>query len=108
MVAKRRRSAKKQPSQSPDGNNEDAPSALSPNSGDATELPNETSERSTDLCRACKVDAVNQVTDASKENWVRCDSCKTWYHWRCVGEGDDLETVGKWYSFVTYMLMFLY
>ena len=33
---------------------------------------------------------------AEKESWVRCDACKTWFHWRCAGEG-DLDAVGKWY-----------
>lgn len=48
-------------------------------------------------CPQCKVDANEDGTAvAVKEDWVRCDACKVWFHWRCAGEGDDLETIDKW------------
>lgn len=55
-----------------------------------------------DKCPACK-DIVRPegepIIAADKEKWVRCDACKTWFHWRCVGEGGDLDAVGKWSVF---------
>ena len=50
-----------------------------------------------DRCPECKgsVPEGSQVA-ADKEKWVRCDACKTWFHWRCVGEGGDLDAVDKW------------
>ncbi|TDL27186.1 jumonji superfamily protein [Rickenella mellea] len=50
----------------------------------------------TDCCPACN-NQNEDVQAAKKEDWVRCDSCKTWFHWRCVGEGGKLEYVDKWY-----------
>ena len=48
-------------------------------------------------CPACKGgDTQDDWNQEDKESWVRCDACKTWFHWRCVGEG-DLEAIGKWY-----------
>ncbi|KAI0807049.1 jumonji protein [Fomes fomentarius] len=51
-----------------------------------------------DKCPACKE---GQPEDppavAEKEQWVRCDACKTWFHWRCVGQGGDLDAVDKWF-----------
>lgn len=35
--------------------------------------------------------------ESDKENWVRCDVCKTWFHWRCAGEG-ELDVIDKWYA----------
>lgn len=52
-----------------------------------------------DRCPACQA---GQPEDppavAEKEQWVRCDACKTWFHWRCVGQGGDLDAVDKWYA----------
>ncbi|EMD34482.1 hypothetical protein CERSUDRAFT_140998 [Gelatoporia subvermispora B] len=50
-----------------------------------------------DLCPACKKDDTAQWAAADKENWVRCDACKTWFHWRCAGDGGDLDAVDKWF-----------
>jgi hypothetical protein len=51
-----------------------------------------------DLCPSCSVSLTrNQVKDDDNESWVRCDFCKTWYHWRCVGENGQLETIDKWF-----------
>ncbi|KAI0028349.1 hypothetical protein K488DRAFT_80716 [Vararia minispora EC-137] len=46
-------------------------------------------------CPACT--EAGASTDIEKESWVRCDYCKTWYHWRCVGDGGDLSVIDKWY-----------
>lgn len=49
-----------------------------------------------DKCPACKDGEPDEAqVGADKEQWVRCDACKTWFHWRCAGEG-DLDAVDKW------------
>jgi hypothetical protein len=48
-----------------------------------------------ETCPACNADE-SPLNAAEKESWVRCDACKTWYHWVCAGNGDDLEVVDKW------------
>ena len=48
-----------------------------------------------DMCPACNADE-SPLNAAEKESWVRCDACKTWYHWICAGNGGDLEVVDKW------------
>ncbi|KAH9079132.1 JmjC domain-containing histone demethylation protein 1 [Lactarius deliciosus] len=50
-----------------------------------------------DLCPACCVSLTRDVKDEDSESWVRCDSCKTWYHWRCVGENGQLDVIDKWF-----------
>ncbi|KAH9984732.1 jumonji protein [Russula compacta] len=50
-----------------------------------------------DLCPACSVALTRDIKDEDSESWVRCDFCKTWYHWRCVGENGQLETIDKWF-----------
>ncbi|KAI0302356.1 hypothetical protein B0F90DRAFT_1714157 [Multifurca ochricompacta] len=53
-----------------------------------------------DLCPACSVSLTRDMRsskDEDSESWVRCDSCKTWYHWRCVGENGQLEVIDKWF-----------
>lgn len=50
-----------------------------------------------DLCPSCNVSlSRDQAKNEDSESWVRCDFCKTWYHWRCVGENGQLETIDKW------------
>ncbi|KAI0822678.1 Clavaminate synthase-like protein [Trametes gibbosa] len=55
-----------------------------------------------DKCPACKDNPIDgavlgEQLAADKEKWVRCDACKTWFHWRCVGQGGDLDAVDKWF-----------
>ena len=50
-----------------------------------------------DLCPSCSVSLTRDLKDEDSESWVRCDFCKTWYHWRCVGENGQLETIDKWF-----------
>ena len=46
-------------------------------------------------CPACTEGA---AAPEEKENWVRCDACKDWFHWRCVAdEGQELSQIDKWY-----------
>ena len=49
-----------------------------------------------DLCPSCSASLTRDLKDEDSESWVRCDFCKTWYHWRCVGENGQLETIDKW------------
>ncbi|RDB21548.1 JmjC domain-containing histone demethylation protein 1 [Hypsizygus marmoreus] len=50
-----------------------------------------------DACPACANDSADYNSVFSKESWIRCDVCLTWYHWRCAGNGGDLDAVDKWY-----------
>ncbi|KAH7889882.1 hypothetical protein F5I97DRAFT_1848318 [Phlebopus sp. FC_14] len=50
-----------------------------------------------DTCPACKDRRDSEPDAVSKESWIRCDACKTWYHWVCAGNGGDPETIDKWY-----------
>lgn len=47
-------------------------------------------------CPACKPEDESKPLDSDKESWVRCDACKVWFHWRCVGGEDDLSVIDKW------------
>ena len=58
-----------------------------------------------DLCPSCNVALSRDVKDDDSESWVRCDFCKTWYHWRCVGENGQLDTIDKW--FVPPLILFV-
>lgn len=50
-------------------------------------------------CPQCKDEVDSSPEAVAKEDWVRCEGpCKTWYHWRCVSEGGDLEAIDKWYA----------
>ncbi|KAG9318283.1 Clavaminate synthase-like protein [Chiua virens] len=49
-----------------------------------------------DACPACKDLAVDVQSTVSKESWIRCDACKSWYHWVCAGNGEDVDAIDKW------------
>ena len=50
-----------------------------------------------DKCPACRPDEAPEDTIAQdQESWVRCDACKRWFHWRCAGDGGDLDALDKW------------
>lgn len=55
------------------------------------------SHSSQDSCPACTPDSADSFNAFDKENWIRCDVCKVWYHWRCAGDGSDVEALDKWY-----------
>ena len=48
-----------------------------------------------ETCPACDL-SKETTTAVDKESWIRCDACKTWYHWRCVGDDSDVESIDKW------------
>lgn len=49
-----------------------------------------------DTCPACKDLPTDLQSAVFKENWIRCDACKSWYHWVCAGNGADVDTIDKW------------
>ena len=51
---------------------------------------------SEEKCPACQDEGQQISNSPDRESWVRCDACKSWFHWRCVGQQGDLETVDKW------------
>ncbi|ETW85621.1 hypothetical protein HETIRDRAFT_407575 [Heterobasidion irregulare TC 32-1] len=50
-----------------------------------------------DRCPACKNENVEDLASIKKENWIRCDACRAWFHWRCLNESGDLDTIDKWF-----------
>lgn len=54
------------------------------------------SQNNKETCPACIQDSAETQTTFAKENWILCDSCKSWYHWRCAGNGGDVGVVDKW------------
>lgn len=49
-----------------------------------------------DSCPACKDLPTDVQSTVFKESWIRCDACKSWYHWVCAGNGADVDTIDKW------------
>ncbi|KAF6742344.1 JmjC domain-containing histone demethylation protein 1 [Ephemerocybe angulata] len=50
-------------------------------------------DSSEETCPLCAPD----VKLLRKEDWVECEACNTWYHWRCAGNGEDVKRVAKWF-----------
>ncbi|KAJ3974162.1 jumonji protein [Lentinula raphanica] len=50
-----------------------------------------------DRCPACTPETIAQLDDEINEQWAMCGACKIWYHWRCAGDGVDLDTIDKWF-----------
>jgi len=50
-----------------------------------------------DSCPGCTPSSKELMKGSRKESWIECDNCNTWYHWRCVGKGEDVENISKWY-----------
>lgn len=48
-------------------------------------------------CPACTPETREQMSTSRKESWIQCDHCSTWHHWRCAGNGEDVEMIAKWY-----------
>jgi hypothetical protein len=92
MAPRRRRATRSATKKSPEPSPE-------PSSGTPTQVEEnieaQQSHTQDDACPACKADE-SPLNAAEKESWVRCDACKTWYHWVCAGNGDDIEAVDKW------------
>ncbi|KAG6910882.1 hypothetical protein DXG01_006565 [Tephrocybe rancida] len=91
MARTRRRSLRNDVQKSPES------SPLSSTSPPATIEPEASKRDSEENCPACPAGTGDSGNPFSKEQWVRCDVCMTWYHWRCVGSGGDVDTVDKWY-----------
>ena len=49
-----------------------------------------------DSCPSCTPTSRELMKSSRKENWIECDSCNTWHHWRCVRNGEDVENIAKW------------
>ena len=54
------------------------------------------SDDESDSCPACKTSTADDVDGGTKENWIGCDACKTWFHWRCAGNGENMDVINKW------------
>ncbi|KAF8185034.1 hypothetical protein K438DRAFT_1837300 [Mycena galopus ATCC 62051] len=64
---------------------------------------------SAEACPGCTTESSASFNQFEKESWIRCDVCKTWYHWRCasteppsfVSEDDKkeytIDKIDKWY-----------
>ncbi|KAJ6547217.1 JmjC domain-containing histone demethylation protein 1 [Mycena capillaripes] len=62
-----------------------------------------------ETCPGCTTESSASFNQFEKENWIRCDVCKTWYHWRCasteppsfLSEEDkkdyNIDKIDKWY-----------
>jgi hypothetical protein len=102
MAAGRRKSNRVNAQTSIVHSSQDPPIPVEPNGNethpDGHAEPSVKGSAEDDKCPACEAkDAKHPNAEAvDKESWVRCDACKTWFHWRCVGEGGDLEAVDKW------------
>ncbi len=81
-------------------NNKSTPPPASPKSSGPSNSQEPTSAQpSDDSCPACTPKSRALINGSRKESWIECDSCNTWYHWRCVSNGEDVENIAKWYSF---------
>jgi hypothetical protein len=73
----------------------------------ASKAPQPEDDGKCPVCRNTDADATDApppppppVEDGGvEENWVKCDACAQWHHWRCVKaeELPELETLDKWY-----------
>ncbi|KAF8644156.1 hypothetical protein AX16_008683 [Volvariella volvacea WC 439] len=46
-------------------------------------------------CPACSTSSEGKALD--KQNWIRCDNCKKWFHWGCAGNGTNVEIIDQWF-----------
>lgn len=90
MARSRRRTGRAQKTPDPAGAADDDSPTQAVEEGDE-----KGQQKRVDTCPACKDDSEQTPSSADKEQWVRCDACKTWFHWRCAGQG-DLDAVDKW------------
>lgn len=96
-MAKRRRSTAARPNKRPRADRNEGKSTKSPVEDDPAVTAEEgEGEEDDEDCPECKRNNL-ELNDADKESWIECGHCNTWYHWRCAGNGGDLETVDKWY-----------
>ncbi|KAI6043099.1 hypothetical protein EDC04DRAFT_2654557 [Pisolithus marmoratus] len=50
-----------------------------------------------ETCPDCRDHQDSGIDPTTKDSWIRCDACKTWYHWVCAGNGGDPDAIDKWY-----------
>ncbi|TFK25004.1 JmjC domain-containing histone demethylation protein 1 [Coprinopsis marcescibilis] len=48
-------------------------------------------------CPQCPEDRSERRRPARREDWVECEGCNKWYHWRCAGDGSDVNTLLRWF-----------
>ncbi|KAJ6611783.1 hypothetical protein B0H10DRAFT_2165726 [Mycena sp. CBHHK59/15] len=65
-----------------------------------------------ETCPGCTTESSAFFNQFEKENWIRCDVCKTWYHWRCASTeppsfpSDDerkdynIDKIDKWRAYL--------
>lgn len=66
------------------------------NSPHQSQTQESSSQLRDETCPACVLGETESLNSFEKERWVRCDACRTWYHWRCVGQGEDIDSIDKW------------
>jgi hypothetical protein len=58
-----------------------------------------------DSCPSCLNSEKRGQESSCRDTWIRCDSCKIWFHWECVAlQGQDHETVDRWSAFNQFVL----
>lgn len=95
-MAKRRRSTATGPNKRRRPTKNEPSGSQSPEPEESAIVPEAEGEEEEEDCPECKHND-HQLNAAEKESWIECGSCKTWYHWRCAGNGGDLESIDKWY-----------
>ncbi|KAL0947243.1 hypothetical protein HGRIS_013364 [Hohenbuehelia grisea] len=94
MAKARRRSTRNTGAKSPSPVASRANSSAPPPDDEA---PPQERNAEVDNCPACEGEPKPPSLPTEKENWIRCDACKAWYHWRCAGNGGDVEAIDKWF-----------
>ncbi|KII88859.1 hypothetical protein PLICRDRAFT_40504 [Plicaturopsis crispa FD-325 SS-3] len=96
MARARRRSTRGNPQKSPESPLSPVSSATPQDPGSPADAQQPARSKE-DTCPACKDNNDIELNAVEKESWIRCDACKTWFHWRCAGDGSDLEAIDKWF-----------
>ena len=93
MARSRRRVTRSVAQKSPERSPSSSRSSLTPMEDEPEPKPAEfaPTKADEDTCPSCREDVQGE-----KSNWIRCDACKTWFHWACVGNSSDLELINKW------------
>lgn len=93
MARAKRQGAKNEETHEP---SQTSPIPSSMSRSNTPERSNSTSQLRDESCPACVEGQTHVLNALEKERWIRCDACKTWYHWRCVGQGEDIDSIDKW------------
>ncbi|EAU88440.2 JmjC domain-containing histone demethylation protein 1 [Coprinopsis cinerea okayama7 len=57
---------------------------------EGTKTPSET-------CPLCPDEKQERRRSSRREDWIQCEACNTWFHWKCTGDKTDLATIAKWF-----------